>query len=330
MRAVRFHAHGGFDRLVVDEVPEPEPGEGEVVVRVVAVGVSPLDDKVRAGVLPDSMLKELPLVPGATAVGEVVDAGASSWATGDRVLITGWGFGTTRDGLWRERVAVAADSLVALPDGVDDHTAAAMAAGSGYLTAYLSLTELAPVRPGARLLSPGYAGAVAMATVDLARVLGAGTVISTARGEERATRARESGLAHIIDPSTEDLRDEVRRLTDGHGLDVVVDGVGGPLTGDLVASLAPRGTLVAVGYTAGTTATFEITHLIWKTAQIKGFLFTLFSPERIRAANERLLELVAGKQIAPMVAEVFPLERAAEAQRHVVEDQPFGRVLLAP
>src|SRR5690606_7365714 len=137
-------------------------------------------------------------------------------------------------------------------------------------------------------------------------------------------------LAHIIDPSTQDLRDAVRRLTDGHGLDVLVDGVAGPRPGDRLASLATRGTPVAVGNTAGPTAIFLLPPLIWKTAQIKGFLFTLFSPERIRAANERLLELVAGKQIAPMVAEVFPLERAAEAQRHVVEDQPFGRVLLAP
>lgn len=330
MRAVRFHAHGGFDRLVVDEVPEPAPGPGEVVVRILAAGVSPLDDKVRAGVLPDSMLKPLPLVPGATGVGEVVDPGTSSWQPGSRVLVTGWGFGTSRDGLWRERIAVPAESLVALPDGVDDHTAAAMAAGSGYLTAYLALTELAPLAPGARVLAPGYAGAVGSATVEIARVLGAGTVISTARGAERVRAAREAGLAQIVDPTAEDLRDAVLRLTAGHGVDVVVDGIGGPLTGDLVLSLADRGVLVSVGYTAGTTATVELTYLIWRGAQIKGFMFTLFTPERIREANERLLDLAARKQITPRVAGVLPLEQAGEAQQRVVEDQPFGRVLLVP
>lgn len=330
MRAVRFHVHGGYDRLVVDEVPEPVPGPGEVIVQVTAAGVSPLDDKVRAGVLPSDMLKQLPLVPGATGVGEVVDPGTSSWTAGSRVLITGWGFGTTRDGLWRERLAVPSDSLIALPDTVDYYAAAAMAAGSGYLTAYLALTELAPLAPGTRVLVPGFGGAVGMATAEIAHILGAATVISTARGEKRASQARALGLAHIIDLSTENLREAVSRLTEGDGVDVVVDGVGGALTGDLVTSLASRGTLVSVGYTAGTTAKLEITYLIWKTAQIKGFSFTLFTPQQIRAANERLLDLVARKEITPRVAEVFPLERAVDAQRHLVEDQPFGRVLLVP
>jgi NADPH:quinone reductase-like Zn-dependent oxidoreductase len=169
-----------------------------------------------------------------------------------------------------------------------------------------------------------------MATVEVATALGAGTVISTARNGDRARQAREVGLGEILDLSTESLRDGVARITSGEGVDVVVDGIGGPLTGELVAGLASRGVLVAVGYSAGTTARFDLTDLIWRTAKIKRFMFTLFPSERIHAANETLLGLVAGTELPPRVARVLPLDEAAEAQRHLVEDQPDGRVLLAP
>ncbi|MEV4256381.1 NADP-dependent oxidoreductase, partial [Spirillospora sp. NPDC049652] len=184
MRAVRFHEFGGRDALRIDHLPEPEPDADSVVIRIVRAGVGPLDDKVRAGVLPPSMRKPLPLVPGASAVGRVADPGSSGYAPGTRVLLCGWGYGTTRDGTWRELAAVPPDHLVPIPDDVSDDDAAGLVAGAGYLTAWLALTKTARLRSGQVVLAPGIHGAVAHAVSQAAPLLGASQVISTARGAD--------------------------------------------------------------------------------------------------------------------------------------------------
>jgi NADPH:quinone reductase-like Zn-dependent oxidoreductase len=121
----------------------------------------------------------------------------------------------------------------------------------------------------------------------------------------------------------------VARLTDGNGVDVVLDGIGGSVTGEALGSLAVDGTLVSIGYAAGVRAEINVTDLIWKNAHIHGFRFALFTPEQVNAANAALLDLVAQGELHPKVAQVFPLEKASEAQRLLAEGGPFGRVLLA-
>ncbi|MFF4241811.1 MBL fold metallo-hydrolase [Actinomadura geliboluensis] len=131
MRAVRFHEFGGRDVLRIDQLPQPEPDADSVVIRIARAGVSPLDDKVRTGVLPSSMRKPLPLVPGASAVGRVEDPGTSGHAPGARVLLCGWGYGMTRDGTWRELAAVRPSHLVPVPDDVSDDDAAGLVTDRG-------------------------------------------------------------------------------------------------------------------------------------------------------------------------------------------------------
>jgi NADPH:quinone reductase-like Zn-dependent oxidoreductase len=121
----------------------------------------------------------------------------------------------------------------------------------------------------------------------------------------------------------------VARITDGKGVDVVLDGVGGALTGEALGALAVDGSLVSIGYSAGMTGTINVTDLIWRNAHIHGFRFALFTDEQVAAANARLLDLVARKEISPITDSVFPLAEAADAQRHLIEGGPFGRVLLA-
>lgn len=331
MRSVRYHDFGGLEQLRVDEMPEPDPAPGEVLVRLVRAGVSPLDDKIRSGVLPSSMVKELPLVPGASAVGIVETPGDSGLAVGTRVLLCGWGYGVSRDGSWQEAIAVASSDVVPIPDGVDDDAAGGLAAGAGYLTAWLALTRVAGLEPGHRVLVPGIYGAVAHATAQVAGLLGAEQVISTARGAERTAAAADAidGVS-IIDLETESLSAGVHRLTGGSGVDIVLDGLGGDLTGWALSTLARGGVLVSIGYTAGIRAEIDVTDLIWKNAQIKGFLFTLFQQAELAEAYRLLLEQVAAGNLSPVVAGVYPLEQAAEAQRRVIEGRPFGRVLLAP
>ncbi|WP_433324553.1 quinone oxidoreductase family protein [Spirillospora sp. CA-294931] len=327
MRAIQYESFGGYDRLRAVELAEPKPEEGQALVQMTVAGVSPLDDTVRAGRLDPAMSKPLPLVPGASGVGRVIRAGHTGPAEGTRVLVGGWGYGVGRDGTWRERVEAEPDQLVPIPHGVDDIAAAALTTGAGYLTAYLALTGLVPFRAGQTVLAPGIGGAVGQGGVEVALALGASAAFSTATRTDKAERGRAEGH-EVIDLSKESLRDGVARLTGGRGVDVVLDGVGGPVTGQALASLAGSGSLVSIGYSGGTGARIDVTDLIWKTAHVRGFMFSLFGAETIDAARRTLLELLELRMIGPTVARAFPLEEAAEAQRHLIEDRPYGRVLL--
>ncbi|MET9646971.1 zinc-binding alcohol dehydrogenase family protein [Streptomyces syringium] len=328
MLGIRYREHGGYDVLRPVELPVPVPEHGQALVRITYTTVSPLDDTVRTGRMAPSLHKPLPIVPGGAAVGVVVEPGASGLAEGTRVAINGQGRGMTTDGTWREYVAEYAEALTPLPSSVSDRRMAALSAGAGHATAYLALTELVGFRPGQSVLAPGIGGAVGMGAAQVAGQLGASTVISTAGGTAKAERARAAGFDHVIDLSRESLRDGVARLTDGRGVDVVLDGVAGPLLRDAVGSLAHGGSYVAIGYAGGTRGTLDVTDLIWKHARAIGYMFDMFSPEVTRAARQTLIDWLAEDRFDPVVARVFPLAQAARAQRHLMEDRPFGRVLL--
>jgi NADPH:quinone reductase-like Zn-dependent oxidoreductase len=326
MRAIRYDEFGGYEQLRLVEVPEPDPGDGQVLVRMRLAGVNPLDNTVRSGKLP--FAKTLPIIPGGGGVGEVADPGGSAFSAGDAVLVSGGGYGLTADGTWREYLPASPEHLLRIPDGLTAESVAAMSTGAGYLTAYLALTELVPFKPGQSVLSPGIGGAVGQGTVEVAKTLGASAAISTASRTSKAERGRADGH-EVIDLSREPLRDGVRRLTGGRGVDVIIDGVGGPLTGDALGCLAPGGSLIVVGYAGGTQASIDVTDVIWRRARIYGFMFSLFSPATIAAANRALFGLLSAGGINPVVAQSFPLDKAAEAQRHLIEDRPYGRVLLS-
>ncbi|PZG17080.1 quinone oxidoreductase family protein [Nonomuraea aridisoli] len=328
MRAIQYDQFGGYDVLKLTDVPAPVPEGGQALVKITLAGVNPLDDTVRRGKLPAAAVKPLPLRPGGFGVGVLIEPGASGLTAGGRVMLSGGRYGVGADGAWAEYMAVDPRHLVPVPDDVDDIAAAALSAGAGHLTAYLALTELAAFRPGQSVLAPGIGGAVGQGGADVARILGAEKAITTATTAAKAERGRAAGY-DVIDLSAESLRDGVHRLTGGKGVDVVLDGVAGPLTGDALAALAVGGTLVSIGYAAGERAEINVTDLIWKDAHVRGFRFAQFTPEQINTADARLLDLLARKQMAPMVDRVFPLEQAAEAQRHLMEGSPFGRVLLA-
>ncbi|MFE5407052.1 zinc-binding alcohol dehydrogenase family protein [Streptomyces sp. NPDC056580] len=164
--------------------------------------------------------------------------------------------------------------------------------------------------------------------VEVARHLGASLAITTATSTAKAEQSRTAGY-EVIDLSRESLRDGVARLTDRKGVDVVLDGVAGPITVQALGALAQGGTLISIGYSAGMQAEINVTDLIWKAAHVHGFLFALFTQEQVNTANAKLLNLVARKEITPLVDRVFPLEQAGEAQRHLIEGGPFGRVLLS-
>ena len=328
MKAVQYRSYGDYSENRLVDLPRPALHEGEVLVAMRTVGVNPLDNTFRSGHIYMATPQNLPRIGGQTGVGVVVETQSQGFAVGDRVFVRGPGFGLLADGTWREFVAAPAAVLSLVPDSIDDDHAAAYLAGAGYLTGYLALTELAKFRPGQTVLAPAIGSSVGMETVQVARRLGASLAISTAGNSEKAERARAAGYDHVIDLSRESLGEGVLRITEGKGADVVVDGVSGKLTGEALASLAFGGTVVIAGYAGGRKAEVNVADIIWKAATVRGFTFRLFTQQTVAAANAALFEFLEEGALQPTIGRVFPLSNAAEAVRHLVEDRPFGRVLM--
>lgn len=328
MQAIQYRAYGGYDENRLVELPIPKPAKGEVLVKMRAVGVNPLDDTLRGGRIFLATPDNLPRIGGQTGVGIVEESTVDDFKRGDRVFVTGRGFGLVADGTWRELVSATATGLSHVPTNIDDDVAAAFLAGAGYITGYLSLTKLAEFKPGQTMLAPGIGGAVGMESVQIARNLGASLAISTATSSIRADEARTAGYEHVIDLSRERLRDGVKRLTGGKGVDVVIDGVGGALTGEALGCLGNGGTYVVVGYAAGRDATINLTDIIWKAAKVHGFTLRAFSTEALASAQRTLLGYLASGAIQPTVGRAFPLDEAGAAVRHLMEGRPFGRVIM--
>lgn len=197
-----------------------------------------------------------------------------------------------------------------------------------YLSAFLALRQAA-FRTGQSVLAPGVGGSVGNATLKVARALGASQLVSTAGSPAKESAAADDGLREvgILNLQRESLADGLARLAPG-GVDIVIDALGGPLTGQAVAGLARGGRVVVVGYAAGTETTTRVTDLVWKLAHVSGFSLFAASAEEQAAAYAAVLPLIASGQIAPAHDRSFPLEQAPEALRHLIEDRPFGTVTL--
>jgi NADPH2:quinone reductase len=321
MRMIQATQFTGYQGLVQLDAPKPKLADGRVLVRVTAAGVTPLDHTILSGGHPRA---KAPLVLGNEGAGVIEDAGASGLVPGSRVAFTG-GYGVAENGSWEDYVAVRSDDLLPVPVGVDDVLAASLPVA--YLTAQIALDD-AGFAPGKTVFTPAIGGSVGNATYQLAKALGAATVISTAGNIVKATQARDHGYADIIDLSAENIGDGVRRITEGRGVDIVIESLGGAFIGDGLSSLAVGGTLVTIGYTAGRKAGIDVTDLIWKRARMAGFALLTQTPAVKRKAWEKVMALITRGAVVPVVARTYPLEQAAEALRHLHEDRPFGKVVL--
>jgi NADPH2:quinone reductase len=320
MRVIEAETFSGYDGLRQIELPKPQPAKGRVLVRVRAAGVTPLEYTVLSGGHPRA---QAPLVLGNEGLGVIEDAGDSGFAVGSRVMFTG-PYGVAENGTWQEWLLVRPEHL-ALADAIGDVVAASIPVA--YLTAQISLTD-AGFKPGMTVLAPGIGGSVGNATYQLARAQGAGKVISTAGSAAKAARARELGFADVIDLSTEGLADGVRRITAGKGVDIVIESIGNAVMSEALSSLAHGGVLITLGYSAGRRTTIDVTDLIWKRARIAGFSLFAQSPATIAKAWQDIIPLVVSGSVKPIVERVYPLAEAGEALRHLIEDRPFGKVIL--
>jgi NADPH:quinone reductase-like Zn-dependent oxidoreductase len=319
MRAERF---SGYQDLKLVEIPKPAVSNGRVVVRLTGAGDTPLDYTILSGGHPRATA---PLVLGNEGAGVIEDAGDSGLAVGSRVMFTG-PYGVRENGAWQEWLLARPENLAFVPDAIDDVVAASLPVA--YLTAQITLT-LAGFKPGKTVLAPGIGGSVGNATYQLARAQGAGKVISTAGSAAKAARARELGFEDVIDLTSEGLADGVRRITASRGVDIVIESIGGTVTSEALSSLGLGGVLITLGYSAGRKTTIDVTDLIWKGARMAGFSLFAQSPTAIAAAWRDIIPLIVGGSVKPIVERVYPLGEAGEALRHLIEDRPFGKVVLA-
>ncbi|MDP9179744.1 MAG: zinc-binding alcohol dehydrogenase family protein [Gemmatimonadota bacterium] len=318
MRAEQFSGHEGL-KLV--DLPKPAVSDGKVLLRMTAVGVTPLEHTILSGQFP---LAKAPLVLGNEGAGVVEEGGGTDFPVGARVMFTG-PYGIFEDGAYSEWLAVQKDSLCLIPEGVDDVSAAGMPVA--YLTAQMALT-LAGFQAGKTVLAPAIGGSVGNAVTQLARALGAKHAISSTTNHAKAEQAKALGFNEVIDTSFEKLGDGVRRITGGYGADIVIDGVGGEVLSEALGALALDGSLTTLGYAGGRKATIDVTNLIWQRASIKSFI--LFAQPQAAWADawNAIVPLLQSGAIKPIVAKTFPLAEAADALRYLVEGRPFGRVVL--
>jgi NADPH2:quinone reductase len=322
MRAMRADRFSGYQDLKLVEIPKPAVSDGRVLVRLMAAGVTPLDYTILSGGHPRA---KAPLVLGNEGAGVIEDAGNSGLAVGSRVMFTG-PYGVRENGAWQEWLLARPEDLALVPTAIDDVVAASLPVAC--LTAQITLT-LAGFKPGKTVLAPAIGGSVGNATYQLARAQGAGKVISTAGSAAKAARARELGFEDVIDLTTEGLADGVRRITAGSGVDIVIETIGGTVTGEALSSLSLGGVLITLGYSAGRKTTIDVTDLIWKGARMAGFSLFAQSPTAIASAWRDIISLIVGGSVKPIVERVYPLGEAGEALRHLTEDRPFGKVVLA-
>ena len=326
MRAIQAAERGGYEALRLVDIPEPQPRAGHALARVTSAGVTPLDRSVRAGLHPRAT--QSPLVPGNEGAGVVMEDPSGRFSAGERVLFFAGPGGVTQDGTFAEITSVPSGNLAALPSEIPDDIAGGLPVA--YLSAFLALRQ-AGFQEGQSVLAPGVGGSVGNATLKVARAFGASQLVSTAGSSAKESAAAADGglrQVDIVNLERENLADGLARLAPG-GVDVVIDALGGPLTGQAVGGLARGGRSVVMGYAAGTETTMRVTDLVWKLAHVSGFSLFAASPEEQAEAYAAVLPLIAGGEITPAHDRAFPLEQAPEALRHLVEDRPFGKVTVA-
>lgn len=321
MRAMQARGFSGYEDLALRDLPKPRAEPGGALVRVTAAGVTPLDHTILTGHFP---LARAPLTLGNEGAGVVEDGGDTGLSSGTRVMFTG-PYGVLENGAFCEWLAVKREHLFPIPTSVGDVEAAGVPVA--YLTAYMAL-QSAGMAVGKSVFAPAIGGSVGNAVTQLARALGARHTVSTTTSTAKASTAREHGFDEVIDLGEETVSDGVRRLTQGYGADIVIDAVGGALLSESLSILANGGSLTTLGYAAGRESTIDVTHLIWKGASIRSFMLFAEPPAAWEHAWHAVGALLASGHVRPIVAKVYALEDAAEAIRYLVEDRPFGRVVL--
>lgn len=324
MKALLCTAWGPPDRLRVQEVPDPVPGDHDAIVRVHAAGVNFPDVLIVQGKY--QFKPELPFSPGGECAGvvEAVGSKIGHVKPGDKVIA----FAT--HGAFAEKAKVDARTLVPMLDGIDFVTASAFVMTYG--TSYHALVDRAALKAGETLLVLGASGGVGLAAIEIGKALGA-RVIAAASSPAKLEVCKQHGADELVDYEREDLRERVKALTGGKGVDVVYDPVGGTYSEPALRSLAWRGRHLIIGFAAGDIPALPANLPLLKGASILGVFWGDYAkrePMRLVADLRTLFGWLREGKLRPHVAGTYPLERGAEAIVALAERRVSGKLVITP
>ncbi|QHG67609.1 NADPH:quinone oxidoreductase family protein [Pseudomonas putida] len=322
MKAVLCKTLGPARELVLEDVASPVPKKNEILLDVQAAGVN----------FPDTLIIEgkyqfqppLPFSPGGEAAGVVAAVGerAGTFKVGDRVMaLTGWG-------AFAEQVAVPFYNVMPIPEHMDFATAAAF--GMTYGTSMHALKQRGQLQPGETLLVLGASGSVGLAAVEIGKAMGA-RVIAAASSAEKLAVAKAAGADELIDYSQASLKEEIKRLTGGQGVDVIYDPVGGELFDQAVRGLAWQGRLLVVGFASGTIPQMAANLVLLKGAAVLGVFWGAFAqrqPEDNAANFRQLFAWHAEGKLKPLVSRTYPLAEAGAAIEQLGQRKAVGKLVV--
>ena len=322
MKAILCKTYGPPESLVIEDIASPKPAKGQVVISVKACGVN----------FPDTLIIQnkyqvkppLPFSPGSEIAGIVKELGegVDHVQVGDRVIVfTGWGG-------FAEEVVVDASHLILMPEAMDFASASAFVLTYG--TSHYALKDRAQLKPGETLLVLGAAGGVGLAAIQIGKVMGA-RVIAAASTDEKLAVCKQQGANEVINYTNEDLKERVKDLTGGNGVDVVFDPVGGDYSEAALRGMAWGGRYLVIGFAAGNIPRIPLNLPLLKGCSIVGVFWGSFTARNPKRNQEHLAELLtwftSGK-IHPVISATYPLDRAANALNDMLNRKVTGKVVL--
>lgn len=323
MKAIVCKEHGLPDKLdLVQDWPEPELGDNDVLIGIKATSLNFPDVLIIQGKY--QMQPDLPFVPGneCSGVVEAVGSKVTRYKVGDKVISAG---GT---GAFCEKIGVNEHMVFPMPQGLDFQQAAGVSIT--YFTSYYALKQRANIQPGETLLVLGAAGGVGTTAIELGKLMGA-KVIAAASSDEKLELCKQLGADEVINYSTTSLKDAVKELTGGKGVDVVYDPVGGDYAEPAIRSMAWNGRYLVIGFASGPIPKIPLNLTLLKGCSIVGVFwgrFTMEEPAENRKNIEELWELFASGKISPVLTDVYPLEQYEDAFACMIERRARGKVIL--
>ena len=320
MKAIRVYEFGGPEVLRFEDLPDPKPAPGEVVVSVKAAGVNPVDTYIRAGTY--AFKPSLPYTPGMDAAGvvEAIGQGVSRVKAADRVYTAG-----TLTGAYAQKATCNEGQVFPLPQKIS------FSQGAGvyvpYATAYRAIFQIGQARAGETLFVHGASGGVGIACVQIARAAGM-TVIGTAGTQKGRELALREGAHHVLDHRSPDYLEQLRSLTGGKGVDIILEMLANVNLGKDLPLLAPRGRAVVIG----SRGAVEINprDLMGRDASIRAMSLLVAPPADLASIHSALYAGLENGTLRPVVGQEIPLAEASRAQKAVMEPGAHGKIVLIP
>ncbi len=324
MKIIKFDEFGGPEVLQFVEVERPDFSDREVLIEVKAIGINYADTARREGKY--VVRTELPYIPGSEVAGVIVKKGddVTNFNIGDSVVALIGSAG------YAEYAAVNENVLTKIPEGVDFDQAVALPLQG--LSAYHILKTMGRIEPGETVLVHAAAGGVGAIAVQLARIFGAGKIIATASTEEKLFHAQKMGATHLVNYTEQGWVEKIKTLTDGKGVDLALEMVGGDVFNQTLTCLAPFGRLVVFGAASGEQSSFHPGQLMRKNQSVIGFFLPQIMryPELFQKSFGELLEYMKNGELVLTIGGTYPLADAAKAHRSLQGRKTIGKLVLKP